>query len=84
MIRLKAGTKEGTTTMAAADKITGEDFTFDAKVTANDGTNATLTPLPGVMASAADVTTLVLNGAGKRVDVANGYRRYRVTIERIN
>jgi len=70
--------------MAAGDKITGEDFTFDAKVTTNDGTNVTLTPLPGAMATSADLVTVVFNGLGKRVDVANGYRRYRITVERIN
>jgi len=66
-----------------ASKVTCQDLDCLARVTANDGTNATLTIAVNgdVSADQFGLTTIVLNGAGAHFDAANGARRYRVRIE---
>jgi hypothetical protein len=61
------------------------------KITTNDGTNVTLTPLAGQGRQGADataklegITTIVLNGAGDQYPSAAADRVYRVTIGRVN
>lgn len=69
----------------ATSKVTGADLDLKAKVTANNGTNATLTPTVDgdLSADALGVTSIVVNGAGAHLDAANGVRRYRVRIEEL-
>lgn len=69
----------------ATSKITGAELDMIAHVTANDGTNATLTTnvRGDISADQLGVTTIVVNGAGAHFDAANGRRRYRVRIEEV-
>lgn len=69
----------------ATSKVTGEDLDMIAHVSANDGTNVTLTTnvRGDISADRLAVTSIVVNGAGAHFDAAAGRRRYRVRIEEV-